>query len=137
VADDREKRMALTYGFPSGEWESARAWVKRRLQQVARREATIAYSDLTGEMARAGLVELDPRGSPLAGMLGQISTLEHEEGRPMVSAVVVHKDGDAAPGPGFWNFARKLGLDAGTGPHAELEFWTQELGRCYAYWSKH
>ncbi len=127
--------MALTYGFATGEWESACRWARHCLQQIARRGTTITYSDLTGEMARAGQIALEAHGSPLAGMLGQISTLEHEQGRPMVSAVVVHK-GDAAPGPGFWQFARHLGLTSGGGRHAQLEFWSVELARCYGYWGK-
>jgi hypothetical protein len=87
-------------------------------------------------MAAAGVIAPEPHSSAMAGILGQVSTLEHEEGRPLVSAVVVHKEGDAAPGPGFWNFARELGMNTGGGQHAQLEFWTQELAKCYAYWAK-
>jgi hypothetical protein len=60
--------------------------------------------------------------------------LEHEEGRPLISALVVRKS-DSSPGPGFWDFAQKLGLDPGSTADARLKFWIREVERCYAHWS--
>ncbi len=44
----------------------------------------------------------------LARLLGEISTCEHEDGRPMLSVLVVRKD-DQMPGEGFFTLARDLG----------------------------
>ena len=44
-------------------------------------------------------------------MLGQISEEEDAAGRGMLSVLVVHKDGDKMPGPGFFTLAKKLGRD--------------------------
>ncbi len=52
----------------------------------------------------------------------------------MVSAVVVHKTGDKAPGLGFTRFARELGRSVRGGSHGELEFWAIELERCFDFW---
>ena len=137
MAFDSERFMATTYGFATSEWETARGWVAQRLHKVARGRGTITYSDLTTEMTKAGLSRLDPHSSALAGLLGQINLLEHKRGRPLISAVVVYKTGDLEPGPGFWEFARHLGVDPGAGEHARLEFWAQELERCFTYWASH
>jgi hypothetical protein len=132
---DRDRFMSMTYGYSTSEWESAREWTLRRLQAVARARTTITYSNLTQEMSRSGLIPLEPHSSALAALLGHVNLLEHEEGRPLISALVIYKSGDAEPGQGFWNFARDLGIDIGSGPHARLEFWSAEVQRCYAFWT--
>jgi hypothetical protein len=43
-------------------------------------------------------------------MLGEIS-LEGAAGRGMLSVIVVHKDGDMQPGPGFFELAEELDRD--------------------------
>jgi len=133
---DRERFMSSTWGYSTTEWESARAWATKRLHEVAQEQTTITYSDLAAEMAQTGQVRLDPHSSGLAALLGQVNILEHENGRPLISALVVHKAGDPEPGVGFWNFARELGVDPGTGPHARLEFWSREVARCHAHWRR-
>jgi hypothetical protein len=137
VPFNRERFMSSTYGYATSEWESARDWIARRLHKVARDRGTITYGELADEMARAGLTALDPHSPALAALLGQVNVLEHEAGRPLISALVVHKGGDLEPGSGFWAFARELGVDPGSGPHARLDFWTHEVERCYARWAGH
>jgi len=127
--------MSSTYGYATSEWESARDWIARRVHKVARRRGTITYGELADEMARAGVLVLDPHSPALAALLGQVNVLEQEAGRPLISALVVHKGGDLEPGSGFWAFARELGIDPGSGPHARLDFWTREVERCYARWA--
>jgi hypothetical protein len=56
--------MAITYGFAMSEWVTARGWTGQPLHQIARARATTTYSDLTTEMAKAGLSRLDPCGAP-------------------------------------------------------------------------
>ncbi len=103
--------------------------IHKKLTEVARSQATISYSEL------APLADLDmSRDSDRAEIgriLGEISMHEHEEGRPMLSAVVTHKDGD--PGKGFYTLARELGVMARR--MSTLAFWSQELRRVHDYWS--
>ncbi|MGZ4363811.1 MAG: hypothetical protein ACXVFF_16465 [Gaiellaceae bacterium] len=132
---DGERFMSSTYGYATSEWESARDWIARQLHKVARDQATITYGDLADKMAKAGLISLDPHSPALAALLGQVNVIEREAGRPLISALVVHKGGDLEPGTGFWAFARELGIDPGSGPHARLDFWTREVERCYARWA--
>ena len=115
---DRERYMAVTFGHSASEWEAAREWLTMRLRRVAREQTTITYSELCEEMARAGVLHLEPHSSELARLLAQINLLEHESRRPLISALVVHKGGDWQPGPGFWSFARGVGIDPGTGETA-------------------
>jgi hypothetical protein len=133
---NRERFMATTYGYSTGEWEATQGWVADRLHRVARDRTTITYSDLCDELARAGGLSLDPHSTAVAGLLGQVNLLEHERTKPLISALVVHKSGDMQPGEGFWSFARELGIDPGPGDQARLDFWVREIERCYAEWSR-
>jgi hypothetical protein len=127
--------MQLTYGFPTSEWETARSWVRERLREVAGVQSTITYSELCREISTALGTRLEPHGTPLAGLLGQVNVLEREEQRPLISCVVVHKSGDWKPGLGFWNMAKEMGLDVGTTDAERDRYWVEELKRCYAAWS--
>ena len=81
-------------------------------------------------------MELEPHGTPLAGLLGQVNVLEREDELPLISCVVVHKAGDWKPGPGFWNMAKEMGLEVGTTDEDRDRYWVAELKRCYATWSR-
>lgn len=126
--------MATTYGHATSDWETTRDWVVKRLHRVARERTTITYSDLSDETARVGGLRLEPHSTALAGLLGQVNLLEHEAGRPLISALVVHKSGDLQPGEGFWSFAADLGIEPGSGQNARLDFWVREIERCYTHW---
>lgn len=136
MAFDRERFMEQTWGYSVGEWELGRDWITRRLYRVARDRSTITYSDLCAEAARAGAIRLEPHDAPLAALLGQVNVLEHEAGRPLISALVVHKTGDWQPGVGFWSMARDLGIDPGSDDEVRMEFWVRELENCYTAWGR-
>ena len=70
---------------------------KQAMITVARSKDVIAYSDLVRKITSC---ILEPNGTPLAHMLGEISSEEDEEGRGLLTVVVVHKTGDMQPGPG-------------------------------------
>ena len=64
--------------------------------------------------------------------LEEISGYEHDKGRPMLTAVVVHK-GDSMPGKGFFALARRLGkLEPGQNRD---DFYLGELARLRKYWA--
>jgi hypothetical protein len=127
-----------TYGFATSEWLTTRDWLTRRLRWVAAEPdgSTIQYGTLCDEMRRAGIANLEPHGTPLAALLGQINVLEHEEGRPLISAVVVSKD-TGQPGVGFWNLAEAAGFKIGDTLEQREAFWLDELTACHAFWCKH
>ena len=96
-----------------------------KLKEVAGSRGKITYSEL------AKSVHLNRRrlGQPLE----EICRHEHEQNRPMLSVVVVHKH-DGIPAKPFFNLARALGLYTG---NSNLEFFTDELRKVHNYWSSH
>ena len=122
------KRENFDHGFAEEAWEAARAEARQAMIAVAARRRVIAYSDLVVEIRS---LDLEPPGDRLAHLLGEISTAEHEAGRGMLTVVVVHKQGDQMPGPGFFQLARSLGHDT----KDREAFWIGELDKVYGAWS--
>jgi hypothetical protein len=96
-----------------------------KLKEVAQARSKIAYSEL------AELVHLNRRrlGPPLE----EICRYEHEQCRPMLSVVAVHKQ-SGIPAKPFFDLARSLSLYKGDN---DSEFFTNELHKVHEYWSSH
>jgi hypothetical protein len=63
-------------------------------------------------------------------LLGEISEYEHQQGRPLLSAIVIAK-GEGRPGRGFFNFIRSKGL---LQADDEDSFWAMEIARVFREW---
>ncbi len=107
--------------------------VYAKLVETARKGKRINYAEI-GEIMR-----ITTRGSAMARKVGQIldeiNEDEHNNGRPMISAVVVNKQ-CGIPGAGFYNLARKLRKLKGVSDLEELEFWLKEVRTVFDYWNK-
>jgi len=120
---------ATKYGFKAREWEVAKEEMRQILVERARLRGMIPYSDL---VSRIKTIRLEPDSFALAHMLGEISEEEDAASRGMLSVIVVHKDGDMQPGPGFFQLAKKLGRNASD----KTTCWVEELHRVHGYWGK-
>jgi len=100
-----------------------------KLIRTAQKRRTISYKDV------AEIIGLPIRGDHMAReagqILGEISEWEHNEGRPLLSAVVIRED-IGIPGEGFFKLARQLGKLQGQN---EQDFWENELHDIYDTWS--
>ena len=100
-----------------------------KLIRTAQKKGTIYYGDVAGTM------RLPIRGEHMAReagqILGEISEWEHNEGRPLLSAVVIRQD-IGMPGDGFFKLARQLGKFQG---QSEQDFWHNELRDVHNMWS--
>ncbi len=108
--------------------------VYERLVAVARAGGTTTYREVA---ALAGLdMSREEDRRRLAQLLRAISTAEHRRGRPLLSAVVVHR-ARHRPGAGFFDLARELGLlqDA-RDREARERFFRAELARVHATWAR-
>lgn len=120
--------MATKYGFSENDWNQARNEIKQILIARARLRGMIPYSEL---VAQVQMIRLEPESYALAAMLGEISAEEDAAGRGMLSVLVVHKEGDMQPGPGFFELAKALGRNT----MDILKCWIDELKRVHAVWS--
>lgn len=102
--------------------------IYEKLKDVARKESTVYYSEIA---PLAGLDMSNPADrNRIAEILGDISTYEHDNHRPMLSAVVILQDSNK-PGKGFFTLAKELGLYAGSDDDV---FFSSELTKVHAAW---
>jgi hypothetical protein len=103
----------------------------RRLTDVVAAQSTVHYSELA-EFLGLDMSSPDDRFR-LGAMLDEINHAEHNAGRPMISAVVVHAQ-ESLPGAGFFVCARELAVLGTRNRQDELAFFVEELRRVHAYW---
>jgi len=115
------------YGFGLRHWQKAKEQARQVLIDRARRQHTIAYSELVQHIT---IFNLDPDSYAFAAMLEEISRDEDAAGRGMLSVIVVHKDGDTMPGAGFFNLAQELGRDISD----KQKSWIAELKFVFRAW---
>ena len=105
------------------------------LKNVARKKQKIHYKELA-EIVGIPFETSDERNR-LFRKLGHISTYEVSQGRPMLSAVVVHHpsfDKLQMPGEGFFDLAIELNRWDGTGDRRR--FFYNEVREVWGYWSR-
>ena len=105
--------------------------IYKKLQECAKQGLQTTYSEIA---PLAGLNMDNPADrNRIAQILGDISTYEHEHGRPMLSALVVLAQ-EGRPGDGFFKLARSLGLYDGHTDMQDLEFFVSESEKVFSYW---
>lgn len=121
--------MVNKFGFDEVEWDEAKEQAKKVLVERARICGTIPYSEL---VTLIDAISLEAHDARLFHLLGEISTEEDAAGRGMLTAIVVHKDGDMQPGPGFFELAKELGRDTSN----IALCWIDEVKKVYSAWGK-
>ncbi len=100
-----------------------------KLIRTAQKGKVVYYEDI------ARIMQLPARGDYMARevgqMLGEISEWEHNQGRPMLSGVVIRKDKEI-PGEGFFTLAKQLKIFKGRNKQS---LWQKELKDVYNAWS--
>ena len=119
--------MTERYGYDIDDWNAAKEEMRQRLIERAKVRGMIPYSGLVDQVTTN---RLEPNAFAFAAMLGEISEQEDTEGRGMPTVIVVHKDGDMQPGPGFFELAGKLGRDTSD----ILKCWIDELHTVHRVW---
>ena len=105
-----------------------------KLRQLATLGETIGYQQVSNEIGLGMNMHLTNDRRRIGQLLGDISTAEHNAGRPMRSTVVVYVDEKPLnPGPGFFECARRLGRLLAT--DHDTAFFQHELEALYAYWA--
>lgn len=101
-----------------------------KLLNAARKKESVAYEEIAkimGLEAHAGMAQ------KIGQLLGEINAEEHNNGRPMLSAVAV-KPETRMPGEGFFQFAKELRKFDGETDEDKREFWRDEIQRVYEMW---
>lgn len=101
------QRTPSRFGLSEGEWEQAKGELRTAILSAARDRRMTWYSEVAPVVTVTHVEAFSPL---LNHLLGAIFRDEHEAGRPALTAIVTHKDGDKEPGPGFYEMAQSLGI---------------------------
>lgn len=101
----------------------------QRLSVVAAQGHYIRYAD-AATVVGLDMSEADDRDE-IGRLLDEISEHEHQQGAPLLSAIVIHVD-DNIPGNGFFSLAQRLGRFTG---NDRLRFWLEELRAVHDHWA--
>ncbi len=100
------KRSDYRFGLTPEQWERAKDEMRRAILGAAWERLMTYY----GEVASAvTATTVDPHSGLMNHLLGEIFEEEQAAGRPALTSIVTHKNGDKEPGPGFYEQARSLG----------------------------
>lgn len=115
------------HGFTGVQWRTAKKQAREVLMEKAKQRSTIKYWELVKLISS---MPFEPHDSELGDLLREISTEEDTAGRGMLTAVVVRKRG-GLPARGFFHLAESFGRDV----FNKRQFWLEEIGKVYDYWS--
>ena len=107
-----------------------------RLIEVARTEPGLTtYSDIA-PLADLSMDRVEDRAE-ISRILEEILQRESAEGRPLLTALVVHRGEDNNPGEGFFAAAARLGRFGGSRHQMQrLSFWVSEVNAVHEYWRR-
>lgn len=112
--------------------------IREYLIEIAKKNEYTVYSDLCDVIKkRCGTIldmSIPEHRGRIGKMLGHISRYENEEGRPMLSALVI-TESTGKPGAGFFGLAEDLGLYSDS--MDEKEFSDAEGDKVVAFWKSH
>jgi hypothetical protein len=114
------------YGWPIEQWERAKDEVVSILGERAQHAEPIFYGDLAKVISA---VDLEPHGFAMNAILDEVSRAEDDNGRGMLSVVVVTRE-TSLPGDGFFKLAKELGRDTSD----REACWMAELEHVRASW---
>lgn len=107
-----------------------REMIRDKLIEAAKKQKVVYYAEV-GELLNFSMDNPHHR-KELGRILGEISTDEHQEGRPPLSAIVVHKE-NHLPGEGFFKLARELGKQKPD--EDDVAFYAKELKSVFDWWA--
>lgn len=97
-----------TWGHNRDRWDKAKAEAWTILERIAKTKGKpIFYGELNRKISA---ISFQPDGHDFHNMLGQLSEESDQDGKGLISALVVHKE-DEHPGNGFFTLAKELGRD--------------------------
>jgi hypothetical protein len=111
--------------------------LRQSLVTFARNGNTVNYEEAMA-VVQLDVADANDRYNTFGKMLDNINRYEHDNNRPMLTAVVTHKKipgQSSMPGQGFFKVAEMLKKKKSS--DEDFDFWAMELKRVFDYWLNH
>lgn len=108
--------------------------VRDHLIEIARKGKTITYQELSDQY-KLGLIMRDSEyaRAEIGRILAEISTFEHNNGRPLLSSLVITK-GDNYQDDGFYKLCEGLGYGNWKKLKSDISFEIGQMSACHDFW---
>ncbi len=108
--------------------------VRNFLIELARKREGFIYYQQLSDRCNLGFNFRDNPSDriEIGRILGEISEFEHNEGRPLLSAVVLSKS--LQEGDGFFKLCEELGFGSYRKIKSDPAFASIQMNRCYEFW---
>jgi len=108
--------------------------IRKKLIECARQKAPISYSELNDQLELGFDFSLGHHRDEIGQILGEISEHEFDKGRPLLSALVIHKGPDKEQGDGFYKLCEYLYDIPWQELKADRNFELDKMKDCYKFW---
>jgi hypothetical protein len=100
------RSSGAAFGLTGAQWEDAKSELRQAILDAAYNRRMTWYGECSPKVTTT---DVDAHSALMNHLLGAVFQDEHDAGRPLLTAIVTHKDGDKEPGDGFYDMARSLG----------------------------
>lgn len=114
----------MPWGYPDEAWAAAAAQARDALVRHAERREVTTYGALCAEVTA---IRIRPRSWGLMALLG-VACAPEDEAHGIVLASLVTRKADGLPGEGYFEWARREGLDVSD----RRAMWTDQVERVFA-----
>ena len=112
-------------------WDNMKKQARQVLINKAKNRGLITYGELAANLTDITFSFEDPSHRDLIGeLLGEIGSEEADQGHGILSALVVHREGDMEPGKGFFGLAESQGYKT----RDKTACWVQAVKDVHKYW---
>lgn len=108
--------------------------IRRKLIELARSKTTFSYSQLNEQLDLKLNFKNEYDRIMVGDWLEEISIHEFEHGRPLLSALIIHKGPDKEQGDGFYKLCERLLDIPWQTLKADKNFEIEKIAECFAFW---
>ncbi|NUY81891.1 hypothetical protein HUK80_13385 [Flavobacterium sp. MAH-1] len=108
--------------------------IRTKLIELARLKTPWTYSQLNQQLLLNLNFDNGYDRELIGDWLGEISMHEYKRGRPLLSALIIHKSTDREQGNGFYKLCSDIYGDDWENLKADKEFEIERMKECYAFW---
>lgn len=108
--------------------------IRNKLIELARLKTPWSYSQLNEQLQLGLDFSLGYDRELIGEWLGEISMHEFEQGRPLLSSLIIHQAKDREQGDGFYKLCEELYKIPWEDLKADKNFEIEKMKECYAFW---
>jgi hypothetical protein len=123
------KRSGSQFGLSDEEWLAALSETRGAILEAAYERRMTWYGEVASKVES---ITVEPYSALMNHLLGGIFEAECEAGRPALTSIVTHKDGDKEPGLGFYEMARSLGYRFSE----PFVFWAEQVQKVFTLYGR-